>query len=171
MNQRALSSDLDDLHCTINEIQAACQSTPPCGEDQFAVVMAVSSERPVPVPWWALGGQVELAVAPGTTAGPVSLQRLWAEAAVCPGCWRRVCPGLFRIQALTPSPCVTGRSSLSQSLCLLPSPGSPVQPRLKLRDTERARSSGPGPPGDSRDRGTFPLSADSDKCRGKGEAA
>ncbi|VFV43785.1 delphilin-like [Lynx pardinus] len=52
VNQRALTSDLADLHGTISEIQAACQSTPPSGEDKFAVVMTVSSEQPVPAPGW-----------------------------------------------------------------------------------------------------------------------
>lgn len=55
MNQRALASDLADLHGTISEIQAACQSMSPSSEDKFAVVMAVSSEQPVPVPKWTLG--------------------------------------------------------------------------------------------------------------------
>lgn len=46
MNQRALISDLADLHGTISEIQAACQSMSPSSEDKFAVVMTVSSEQP-----------------------------------------------------------------------------------------------------------------------------
>lgn len=44
VNQRALTGDLADLHGTISEIQAACQSMSPSSEDRFAVVMAVSSE-------------------------------------------------------------------------------------------------------------------------------
>ncbi|XP_054991303.1 delphilin [Sorex araneus] len=40
VNQRALTSDLADLHGTVGEIQAACQSMAPSGEDKFAVVMA-----------------------------------------------------------------------------------------------------------------------------------
>lgn len=43
VNQRALTGDLDDLHGTIREIQAACQSAAPSGEDKFAAVMTVSS--------------------------------------------------------------------------------------------------------------------------------
>ncbi|KAF3813876.1 hypothetical protein GH733_017908 [Mirounga leonina] len=42
VNQRALTSDLADLHGTISEIQAACQSMSPSSEDKFAVVMTVS---------------------------------------------------------------------------------------------------------------------------------
>ncbi|KAB1263428.1 Delphilin [Camelus dromedarius] len=42
VNQRALTSDLADLHGTISEIQAACQSMSPSSEDKFAVVMSVS---------------------------------------------------------------------------------------------------------------------------------
>ncbi|XP_049644148.1 delphilin [Suncus etruscus] len=40
VNQRALTADLADLHGTVGEIQAACQSMAPSGEDRFAVVMA-----------------------------------------------------------------------------------------------------------------------------------
>lgn len=46
VNQRALTSDLADLHGTISEIQAACQSMSPSSEDKFAMVMTVSSEQP-----------------------------------------------------------------------------------------------------------------------------
>ncbi|XP_058566383.1 delphilin isoform X2 [Neofelis nebulosa] len=49
VNQRALTSDLADLHGTISEIQAACQSTPPSGEDKFAVVMTSFLETAQPV--------------------------------------------------------------------------------------------------------------------------
>ncbi|KAF6081321.1 Grid2 interacting protein [Phyllostomus discolor] len=49
VNQRALTSDLDDLHCTINEIQAACQSMSPCSEDKFAMVMTSFLETAQPV--------------------------------------------------------------------------------------------------------------------------
>ncbi|KAI4551836.1 hypothetical protein MJT46_018088 [Ovis ammon polii x Ovis aries] len=42
VNQRALTSDLADLHGTISEIQAACQSMSPSSEDKFAVVMATA---------------------------------------------------------------------------------------------------------------------------------
>lgn len=45
VNQRALTNDLADLHGTISEIQAACQSMSPSSEDKFAVVMAVSCSR------------------------------------------------------------------------------------------------------------------------------
>lgn len=55
MNQRALTSDLADLHGTISEIQDACQSMSPSSEDKFAMVMTVSKEQPVPVTRWALG--------------------------------------------------------------------------------------------------------------------
>lgn len=55
MNQRALTSDLADLHGTISEIQAACQSMVPSSEDKFAVVMTVPSAQPVPVLEWPLG--------------------------------------------------------------------------------------------------------------------
>ncbi|KAK1343595.1 hypothetical protein QTO34_016375 [Cnephaeus nilssonii] len=43
VNQRALTGDLDDLHGTIREIQAACQSSAPSGEDKFAAVMTLSA--------------------------------------------------------------------------------------------------------------------------------
>ncbi|XP_043415573.1 delphilin [Prionailurus bengalensis] len=49
VNQRALTSDLADLHGTISEIQAACQSTPPSSEDKFAVVMTSFLETAQPV--------------------------------------------------------------------------------------------------------------------------
>ncbi|XP_023101985.1 delphilin isoform X8 [Felis catus] len=49
VNQRALTSDLADLHGTIGEIQAACQSTPPSSEDKFAVVMTSFLETAQPV--------------------------------------------------------------------------------------------------------------------------
>lgn len=48
VNQRALTGDLADLHGTVSEIQVACQSMSPSSEDRFAVVMAVSSNQPVP---------------------------------------------------------------------------------------------------------------------------
>ncbi|XP_037362979.1 delphilin isoform X4 [Talpa occidentalis] len=48
VNQRALTSDLADLHGTINEIQAACQSMSPSSEDKFAVVMAAFLETAQP---------------------------------------------------------------------------------------------------------------------------
>lgn len=103
MNQRALTSDLADLHGTISEIQAACQSMSPSSEDKFAVVMTVSLEQPVPVPVGTLGW-------PGSAScgsSRVSGQRLlWVWE-----CGRRVHRGSFRIQALTPSLCVTWRSS------------------------------------------------------------
>ncbi|XP_070086807.1 delphilin isoform X4 [Equus caballus] len=49
VNQRALASDLADLHGTISEIQAACQSMSPSSEDKFAVVMASFLETAQPV--------------------------------------------------------------------------------------------------------------------------
>ncbi|XP_069342037.1 delphilin isoform X1 [Eulemur rufifrons] len=48
VNQRALTSDLADLHGTISEIQAACQSMSPSSEDKFAVVMASFLETAQP---------------------------------------------------------------------------------------------------------------------------
>ncbi|XP_045669266.1 delphilin isoform X1 [Ursus americanus] len=49
VNQRALTSDLADLHGTISEIQAACQSMSPSSEDKFAVVMTTFLETAQPV--------------------------------------------------------------------------------------------------------------------------
>nr|KAF6446902.1 Grid2 interacting protein [Rousettus aegyptiacus] len=49
VNQRALTSDLADLHGTISEIQAACQSMVPSSEDKFAVVMTSFLETAQPV--------------------------------------------------------------------------------------------------------------------------
>ncbi|ELW69934.1 Delphilin [Tupaia chinensis] len=49
VNQRALTSDLADLHGTISEIQAACQSMSPSSEDKFSVVMASFLETAQPV--------------------------------------------------------------------------------------------------------------------------
>ncbi|XP_060029231.1 delphilin isoform X1 [Erinaceus europaeus] len=49
VNQRALSSELAELHGTIAEIQAACQVMAPSGEDKFAVVMASFLESAQPV--------------------------------------------------------------------------------------------------------------------------
>ncbi|XP_065779823.1 delphilin isoform X1 [Muntiacus reevesi] len=49
VNQRALTSDLADLHGTISEIQAACQSMAPSSEDKFAVVMASFLETAQPL--------------------------------------------------------------------------------------------------------------------------
>ncbi|KAM5229197.1 delphilin isoform 2-T2 [Ctenodactylus gundi] len=48
VNQRALTGDLADLHGTISEIQAACQSMAPSSEDRFAVVMAAFLETAHP---------------------------------------------------------------------------------------------------------------------------
>ncbi|XP_062947172.1 delphilin isoform X2 [Cynocephalus volans] len=48
VNQRALTGDLADLHGTISEIQAACQSMSPSSEDKFAVVMASFLETALP---------------------------------------------------------------------------------------------------------------------------
>lgn len=78
MNQRALTSDLADLHGTISEIQAACQSMSPTSEDKFAVVMAVSCPSAAVDP------------RPGGGSGRAGcsssgLQRFWAEAALGPG--------------------------------------------------------------------------------------
>ncbi|XP_032250156.1 delphilin [Phoca vitulina] len=49
VNQRALTSDLADLHGTVSEIQAACQSMSPSSEDKFAVVMTSFLETAQPV--------------------------------------------------------------------------------------------------------------------------
>lgn len=47
VNQRTITSDLNDLHTTIQEIRSACQKMPATAEDRFAVVMSVSfSEIP-----------------------------------------------------------------------------------------------------------------------------
>lgn len=53
VNQRALTSDLADLHGTVREIQDACHTMSPSSEDKFAVVMAVSARTPCPAPGWA----------------------------------------------------------------------------------------------------------------------
>ncbi|XP_006859828.1 PREDICTED: delphilin [Chrysochloris asiatica] len=49
VNQRALTSDLADLHGTVREIQAACQNMAPSSDDKFAVVMASFLETAQPV--------------------------------------------------------------------------------------------------------------------------
>ncbi|XP_076996386.1 delphilin, partial [Tamandua tetradactyla] len=48
VNQRALTGDLADLHGTIGEIQAACQSMSPSSDDKFAMVMASFLETAQP---------------------------------------------------------------------------------------------------------------------------
>uniref|UniRef100_A0A672IPU2 Glutamate receptor, ionotropic, delta 2 (Grid2) interacting protein, a n=1 Tax=Salarias fasciatus TaxID=181472 RepID=A0A672IPU2_SALFA len=40
VNQKTMTSDLDDLHSTIQEIRSACQKMPATAEDRFAVVMS-----------------------------------------------------------------------------------------------------------------------------------
>ena len=42
VNQRTITSDLNDLHTTIQDIRSACQKMPATAEDRFAVVMSVS---------------------------------------------------------------------------------------------------------------------------------
>lgn len=42
VNQRTITSDLNDLHTTIQDIRSACQKMPATSEDRFAVVMSVS---------------------------------------------------------------------------------------------------------------------------------
>lgn len=42
VNQRTITSDLNDLHTTIQDIRSACQKIPATAEDRFAVVMSVS---------------------------------------------------------------------------------------------------------------------------------
>ncbi|XP_058536268.1 delphilin isoform X2 [Ochotona princeps] len=49
VNQRALTSDLADLHGTVREIQDACHTMSPSSEDKFAVVMASFLETAQPV--------------------------------------------------------------------------------------------------------------------------
>ncbi|KAM8951527.1 delphilin [Lycaon pictus] len=49
VNQRALTSDLADLHGTISEIQDACQSMSPSSEDKFAMVMTSFLDTAQPV--------------------------------------------------------------------------------------------------------------------------
>lgn len=90
MNQRALTSDLADLHGTISEIQAACQSMVPSSEDKFAVVMTVPSEQPVPELEWPLGGA---GVSESTSCVPNGVS---AEAAVGLGVLEEGPPGSFR---------------------------------------------------------------------------
>ncbi|XP_054970915.1 delphilin isoform X7 [Pan paniscus] len=48
VNQRALTSDLADLHGTISEIQDACQRISPSSEDKFAMVMSSFLETAQP---------------------------------------------------------------------------------------------------------------------------
>uniref|UniRef100_A0A8D3AVQ4 Glutamate receptor, ionotropic, delta 2 (Grid2) interacting protein, a n=1 Tax=Scophthalmus maximus TaxID=52904 RepID=A0A8D3AVQ4_SCOMX len=40
VNQRTITSDLNDLHATIRDIRSACQKMPATAEDRFAVVMS-----------------------------------------------------------------------------------------------------------------------------------
>ncbi|XP_053194854.1 delphilin [Scomber japonicus] len=40
VNQRTITSDMNDLHTTIQEIRSACQKMPVTAEDRFAVVMS-----------------------------------------------------------------------------------------------------------------------------------
>ncbi|CAK6964781.1 delphilin [Scomber scombrus] len=40
VNQRTITSDMNDLHTTIQEIRSACQKMPATAEDRFAVVMS-----------------------------------------------------------------------------------------------------------------------------------
>lgn len=42
VNQRTITSDLNDFHTTIQDIRSACQKMPATAEDRFAVVMSVS---------------------------------------------------------------------------------------------------------------------------------
>ena len=42
VNQRTITSDLNDLHTTIQDIRSACQKMPVTAEDRFAVAMSVS---------------------------------------------------------------------------------------------------------------------------------
>ena len=84
VNQRALTSDLADLHGTISEIQAACQSMSPSSEDKFAVVMAVSCPRATvhSGAGWGSGRAVHRS---SDCCRPLCPGRVWAEAAVVAG--------------------------------------------------------------------------------------
>lgn len=42
VNQRNITSDMNDLYTTIQDIRSACQKMPATAEDRFAVVMSVS---------------------------------------------------------------------------------------------------------------------------------
>lgn len=46
VNQRNITSDLNDLHTTIQDIRSACQKMSATSEDRFAVVMSVSLKPP-----------------------------------------------------------------------------------------------------------------------------
>lgn len=45
VNQRTITSDLNDLHTTIQDIRTACQKMPATAEDRFAAVMSVSFKK------------------------------------------------------------------------------------------------------------------------------
>lgn len=45
VNQRTITTDLNDLHTTIQDIRSACQKMPATSEDRFAVVMSVSFQE------------------------------------------------------------------------------------------------------------------------------
>lgn len=49
VNQRIITSDLNDLHSTIQDIRSACQKMPSTAEDRFAVVMSNFLENSHPV--------------------------------------------------------------------------------------------------------------------------
>lgn len=42
VNQKTITSDLNDLHSTLQDIRSFCQKMPATAEDRFAVVMSVS---------------------------------------------------------------------------------------------------------------------------------
>lgn len=48
VNQRTLTADLNDLHTTVNEIEAACHNMEASSEDRFAVVMDAFLEKARP---------------------------------------------------------------------------------------------------------------------------
>uniref|UniRef100_A0A8D0H684 Grid2 interacting protein n=1 Tax=Sphenodon punctatus TaxID=8508 RepID=A0A8D0H684_SPHPU len=48
VNQRMLTADLNDLHTTVSEIEAACQNMPASAEDRFAAVMNSFQESACP---------------------------------------------------------------------------------------------------------------------------
>lgn len=44
VNQKAITTELDDLHSTVQDIRTACLKIPPTSDDHFASVMSVSSK-------------------------------------------------------------------------------------------------------------------------------
>lgn len=146
MNQRALTSDLADLHGTISEIQAACQSMVPSSEDKFAVVMTVPSAQSVPVLEWPLGrGFREHQVWPQRSVCAEAAGGLGVLEEGPPGSFRSKCSCQVHVQLQMNSldcPEATASPHLSSGT---------EEPRLKSRATGRGLS-GPGSRG-SEERG------------------